>query len=100
MFKRLVKTIFTLRYLESETYRRRINLQLNKGEVLHGLRQFLFFANEIQIRRREDEDQLIQAGCLNLLTNVVVAWNTAQMACANALPQPHLERKILREDVG
>jgi len=79
-YGRLVKTIFILRYLESEAYRRRINLQLNKGEALHGLRQFLFFANEGQIRRREDEDQRIQAGCLNLMTNVVVAWNTVQMA--------------------
>ena len=79
-YGRLVKTIFILRYLESEAYRRRINLQLNKGEALHALRQFLFFANEGKIRKREDEDQRVQVGCLNLMTNVVIAWNTVEMA--------------------
>jgi len=79
-YGRLVKTIFILRYLESEAYRRRINLQLNKGEALHALRQFLFFANEGRIMRREDEDQRVQAGCLNLVTNAVAVWNTVQMA--------------------
>ena len=34
-YGRLVKTIFILRYLESEQLRRRINTQLNKGESLH-----------------------------------------------------------------
>ena len=81
-YGRLVKTIFILRYLESEAYRRRIDRQLNKGEALHALRQFLFFANGGQIRRREDEDQRVQADCLNLMTNVVIAWNTVQMAKA------------------
>ena len=32
---RLVKTIFILRYLESEQYRRQLNRQLNKGEFYY-----------------------------------------------------------------
>lgn len=79
-YGRLVKTIFILRYLDSEAFRRRINRQLNKSESLHAPRQFLFFANEGKVWRREDEDQRVQAGCLNLMTNIVVAWNTVQMA--------------------
>ena len=55
-------------------------MQLNKGEALHALRKFLFFANEGQIRKREDEDQRVQVGCLNLVTNAIVVWNTVQMA--------------------
>jgi len=81
-YGRLVKTIFILRYLESEEYRRRINAQLNKGEALHGLRQFLFFANGGKIRRKQEEEQNNQASCLNLLTNAVVAWNTVYMTAA------------------
>jgi TnpA family transposase len=42
----LVKTIFVLRYLEDEALRRRVHTQLNKGEKLHDLRKFLFFARE------------------------------------------------------
>lgn len=65
-----------LRYLESEDYRRRINRQLNKGEALHALRRFLFFAEHGTIRRRQQEEQANQASCLTLVTNAVVAWNT------------------------
>ena len=81
-YGRLVKTIFILRYLESEEYRRRISTQLNKGETLHSLRRFLFFANQGQIRQRQDEDLANQASCLNLVTNAVFAWNTVYMAAA------------------
>jgi TnpA family transposase len=79
---RLVKTIFILRYLESEQLRRRINTQLNKGESLHSLREFLFFAHRGKIRRKQGEEQVHQAACLNLLTNCVIAWNTVYMAAA------------------
>ena len=47
-----MKAIFILRYLESKQLRRRINTQLNKGESLHSLREFLFFANRGKIRRK------------------------------------------------
>jgi TnpA family transposase len=79
-YGRFIKTIFILRYLDDEEYRRRIGVQLNKGEALHALRRFLLFADEGQIRRRTHDDQLNQASCLNLVTNAVVAWNTVYMA--------------------
>jgi TnpA family transposase len=75
-YGRLIKTLFILRYLDSEDYRRRIHGQLNKGEALHALRRFLFFANEGKIRRHHEADQTNQAGCLNLVTNAVILWNT------------------------
>lgn len=78
-YGRLVKTLFILRYLENPDYRRRIHTQLNKGEALHALRQFLFFANQGYIRRHQPEDQ---ASCLNLVTNAVVTWNTIYIADA------------------
>ena len=81
-YGRLVKTIFILRYLESEQLRRRINTQLNKGESLHSLREFLFFAHRGKIRRKQEEEQVHQATSLNLLTNAVIAWNTVYMAAA------------------
>jgi len=60
-YGRLMKTLFVLRYLESEEYRRRINRQLNKGEALHALRRFLFFAERGTIRQHQQEDQANQA---------------------------------------
>ena len=81
-YGRLVKTTFILRYLENEAYRRRINAQLNKGEKLHGLRRFLFFGSRGKVRRKQEEGQTCQAGCLNLMTNAVIVWNTVYMQAA------------------
>jgi TnpA family transposase len=78
-YGRLVKTRFILRYLQSEDYRRRINAQLNKGESLHALRDFLFVADKGVIRHKQEEAQTNQAMCLNLVTNAVVVWNTVYM---------------------
>jgi TnpA family transposase len=95
-YGRLIKTLFLLRYLESEDYRRRINAQLNKGETLHALREFLFFANRGTLRRKQEEAQTNQAGCLNLLTNAVVAWNTVYMAAA--IEQLRAEGHAVRDE--
>ena len=70
---RLAKTIHALRYLESEAYRRRIGRQINKGEKLHDLRRWLMFGGDGKIRRKQEEAQTCQAGCLNLMTGAVVA---------------------------
>ena len=78
-YGRLVKTLFILRYLHSQDYRRRINAQLNKGESLHALRDFLFGGDKGVIRRKQYEAQTNQAMCLNVVTNAVVIWNTVYM---------------------
>lgn len=79
-YGRLCKSIFVLRYLKSKEYRRKIHRQLNKGEAIHALRQFLFLANRGRIRRKQEEEQNNQAACLTLLTNAVVVWNTVYMS--------------------
>jgi TnpA family transposase len=71
-YGRLVRTIFILHYLDDPDYRRRILAQLNKSEKIHGLRRFLFFDNQGRIRKREPDDLVNQAGCLNLMTNAIV----------------------------
>jgi len=79
-YGRLIKTIHIVRCLDSPEYRRSIGRQLNKGEQLHNLRRFLFFANEGEIRRSQHEDQTTQVLCLNLAANAIIAWNTVYMA--------------------
>jgi TnpA family transposase len=78
----LIKTIFVLRYLEDEALCRRIHTQLDKGEKLHDLRKFLFFAREGVVSQKYEDGQANQAGCLNLLTNAVIVWNTVYMQTA------------------
>jgi TnpA family transposase len=76
----------SLRYLEDAALRHRIRAQLNKGEKLHDLRTFLFFAREGAVSQQYEEEQANQAGCLNLLTNAVIVGNTVYMQAAlNAL---------------
>lgn len=79
-YGRVAKTLFVLRYLESEEYRRYINRQLNKGESLHALRAFLFFAEGARVRRRHLDEQTNQAQCLNLVSNAVITGSTVYIA--------------------
>ncbi len=62
--------------LFSISLQRKIHKQLNKGELLHDLRRFLFFGGDSKIRRKQQEEQQHQAACLNMLTNAVVVWTT------------------------
>ena len=95
-YGKLQKSIFILKYLQSPEYQKKITIQLNKGEAMHALRRALFVANEGQIRKRHQEDQLNQAACLNLLTNVVAVWNSVYMNAA--LEQLKSEGYEVKED--
>lgn len=60
----------------SQPLRKKINAQLNKGEQLHGLRVYLWFGGDGFIRKWQEHEQQITARSLNLLTNIVIVWNT------------------------
>ena len=79
-YGRLIKTIFILRYLNSEDYRRRINRQLNRGESIHSLRRFLMFARQGELRKHKVEELENQSSCLTLVTNSIILWNTIYMS--------------------
>lgn len=75
-YGRLIKTIHILRWYADETNRRRLKRQLNKGEALHILRSHLFYANQGEIKTQQDDQLLNRVGCLNLVTNAIIVWNT------------------------
>lgn len=75
-YGQLVKTIFICKYLLQLPLRHRINTQLNKGEQLHNLRVYLWFGGDGMIRKKQEKQQQVTARCLNLLTNIVMVWNT------------------------
>ena len=75
-YGRIIKTIHILRWYADEANRRRLKRQLNKGEALHSLRSHLFYANQGEIKTRQDDQLLNQVGCLNLVTNAIIVWNT------------------------
>jgi TnpA family transposase len=76
---RVVKTIYILRHLHEEDVRRRVQLQLNRGESRHDLARWLFFANQGEFRTGDYEEIMNKASCLSLLSNAVLVWNTVQM---------------------
>ena len=76
---RVVKTIYILRYLHEEDLRRRVQLQLNRGESRHDLARWLFFANQGEFRTGDYEEIMNKASCLSLLSNAVLVWNTVRM---------------------
>jgi TnpA family transposase len=76
---RAVKTLHILRYIQDEPLRRRIHLQLNRGEFRHRLARWLFFANQGAFRTGDYEEIMNKASCLSLLSNAVLVWNTVHI---------------------
>ncbi|MGH2926877.1 MAG: Tn3 family transposase, partial [Solirubrobacteraceae bacterium] len=79
---RLVKTLYLLRFIDDEAYRRRILVQLNRGEGRHQLARIVFHGKRGELRQRYREGQEDQLGALGLVVNVIVLWNTIYMDAA------------------
>ena len=97
---RLVKTLYLLRYIDDEQYRRRILVQLNRGEGRHQLARHRLpwqaGANSGSDTAKGQEDQL---GALGIVVNLVVLWNTIYMDAA--VDQLRAEgHEVLPEDVA
>ena len=83
---RIERTLFILDWLQSVELRRRVHAGLNKGEARNALARAVFFNRLGEIRDRGFEQQRYRASGLNLLTAVIVLWNTIYLERAvNAL---------------
>ena len=78
-YGRLPKTLHILRWHTRPSLRKRAGLQLNKGEAVHDLRAHLAFAHQGKIGTSTDEQLDHQVGCLNLLSNIIIYWNTLSL---------------------
>ena len=79
---RLVKSLYLLRFIDDESYRRRILVQLNRGEGRHQLARVIFHGKRGELRQRYREGQEDQLGALGIVVNLVVLWNTIYMDAA------------------
>jgi len=96
---RIAKSLYLLAYLDDETYRRRILIQLNRGERRHSLARAIFHGQRGELRQRYREGQEDQLGALGLVLNVMVLWQTRYMdAALNHLRSTGVEVKP--EDVA
>jgi TnpA family transposase len=73
---RVAKTLYLLAYIDDEAYRRRILVQLNRGEGRHSLARAIFYGQKGEVRQRYREGQEDQLGALGLVLNAIVLWNT------------------------
>ena len=96
---RLVKTIYLLRYLHDPQIRRRVQLQLNRGEVRHKLARWLFFANQGIFRTGDYEEIMNKVSALSVLSNAVLVWNTIQIAQIIELLSAQ-EESVSRDDLA
>jgi TnpA family transposase len=76
---RLLRTVFLCGYIAIEDFRREIHTLLNRGESVHQLQRAVYSGKVAPERgRRRDEMKAISSSHA-LLTNIVLAWNTARM---------------------
>ena len=95
---RLIKTLYLLRFIDDEAYRRRILVQLNRGEGRHQLARIVFHGKRGELRQRYREGQEDQLGALGLVVNVIVLWNTWRIRGRRLLPNE--ERGLTRSASG
>ncbi len=73
---RIEKTLYLLHYVDDEAYRRRILVQLNRGEGRHNVARWVFHGRRGEVRQKYREGQEDQLGALGLVVNAIVLWNT------------------------
>jgi TnpA family transposase len=66
---RIIKTLYMLRYIDDEAYRRRFVTHLNRGEGRHKLARIIFHGKQGELRQRYREGQEDQLGALVLVVN-------------------------------
>ena len=76
---RIAKTLYLLNYIDDEHYRRRIQIQLNRGEGRHSVARHVFHGQRGELRQRYRQGQEDQLGVLGLVVNMIVLWNTWYM---------------------
>ncbi|EFO33326.1 transposase, partial [Roseibium sp. TrichSKD4] len=76
------RTLFIIEWALDMDMQRRSTVGLNKGEAHHALKDALWIGRQGEIRDRTTEGQHFRLACLNLLTAIIVYWNTDQLGKA------------------
>lgn len=76
---RIERTLFIIEWLLDTDMQRRANIGLNKGEAHHALKNALRIGRQGEVRDRTTEGQHFRIAGLNLLTAIIIYWNTKQL---------------------
>jgi len=77
---RIINTEYILRYITDRDLRKKVVLQLNKGEYRHKLARWIFFANQGEFTTGDYEEIMNKASCLSLMSNAILYWNTTRIS--------------------
>ncbi len=81
---RIERTLFIIDWLLDVDMQRRAQIGLNKGEAHHALKNALRIGRQGEIRDRTAEGQHYRMAGLNLLTAIIIYWNTKHLGLAVA----------------
>ncbi len=79
---RIERTLFMIEWVLDIDMQRRASVGLNKGEAHHALKNALRIGRQGEIRDRTTESQHFRLAGLNLLTAIIIFWNTEQLGKA------------------
>ncbi|MHA6645346.1 Tn3 family transposase [Mesorhizobium sp. A623] len=79
---RIERTLFMINWIMDVGMQRRARVGLNKGESHHALKQAVNFYRRGEIRDRSTEGQHYRIAGLNLLTAIIIFWNTLKLGDA------------------
>ncbi len=79
---RIERTLFIINWLLDTDMQRRAQIGLNKGEAHHALKNALRIGRQGEIRDRTAEGQHYRMAGLNLLTAIIIYWNTKHLGLA------------------
>ena len=81
---RIERTLFNIEWILDTDMQRRTQIGLNKGEAHHALKNALRIGRQGEIRDRTAEGQHYRIAGLNLLTAIIIYWNTVHLGQAVA----------------
>ncbi|AAM26099.1 MULTISPECIES: Tn3 family transposase [Bacillus] len=79
---RIERSLYMLKWIQDPEHRRKVQVELNKGESKNSLARAVFFNQLGEIRDRSYEDQLHRASGLQLIISAIVTWNSIYISRA------------------
>ena len=76
---RLLRSVFLADYFVNDAFRRELPRVLNRGEAVNALKCAIYTGRVAGHQAKRDDEMQAVADAVSLLTNIVMAWNTAQM---------------------
>ncbi len=96
---RVAKTLYLLDYLDDEAYRRRILVQLNRGEQRGKVAREVCHGNKGELQQQYRAGMENQLGALGLVVNTIILWNTLYLQSAVKQLEA-MGEELLDEDVA